>query len=262
MFLPNRYPYLRGTIWFGAAVIWLSWLPGPARTAELCPVIRPGNCAAEAKILAALEDDTRLEFIETPLGQVMQFLEDQHDIPIKLDARALDDIGVGADAPLTANLKGVSLHAGLQVLLGQLDLTYSIENEVLTITTREAAESHPELRVYDVAALLQDGEDAATLVGMLQAAMQPETTPVATLGGYGAGHPGMPGGGGPAAGMAPGGMAGPPMELVASLPRIIPHKRLLVVRHTSVGHREFSKLLETLAAAAKPPTTAAEPKKP
>ena len=71
----------------------------------------------------------------------------------------------------------------------------------------------------------------------------------------------MPGGGGPAAGMAPGGMAGPPMELVASLPRIIPHKRLLVVRHTSVGHREFSKLLETPAAAAKPPTTAAEPKK-
>ena len=84
----------------------------------MCPVIRPGNCAAEAKILAALEDDTRLEFVETPLNQVLQFLEDQHDIAIKLDTRALDDVGVGADAPITANLKGVSLHAGLQVLLG------------------------------------------------------------------------------------------------------------------------------------------------
>lgn len=261
MLLPEKYRFQRGTIWFGAAAM-LLLLPEPARTADLCPVIRPGNCAAEAKILAALEDDTRLEFIETPLSQVMQFLEDQHDIAIKLDTRALDDAGIGADAPITANLKGVSLHAGLQVLLGQLDLTYSMENEVLTITTLEAAKSRPELRVYDVSALLQDGEDAAPLVGMLQAAMQPETTPVAPVGGYGAGYPGMPGGGGPAAGMAPGGMGGAPMKLVAPLPRIIPHERLLVVRHTSVGHREFSKLLEALAFAAQPKATEAEPKKP
>ena len=66
MLLPNRSRFQRGTLWFGAAAILLSLLPEPARTAELCPVIRPGNCAAEAKILAALEDDTRLEFVETP----------------------------------------------------------------------------------------------------------------------------------------------------------------------------------------------------
>lgn len=52
------------------------------------------------------------------------------------------------------------------------------------------------------------------------------------------------------------------MKLVAPLPRIIPHERLLVVRHTSVGHREFSKLLEALAFAAQPKATEAEPKKP
>ncbi len=262
MLLPNQCRFQQGAIWFGAAAVLLSFLPERARTAEICPVIRPGNCAAEAKILAALEDDARMEFIETPLNQVMQFIEDQHDIAIKLDIGALDEVGVGADTPITANLKGVSLHAGLQVLLAQLDLTYSIENEVLAITTREAAQSRPELRIYDVSALLQDGEDAATLVGMLQAAMQPETTHVAPVGGYGAGPPGMPGSGGPAAGMAPGGPGGGPMKLVAPLPRIIPHKRLLIVRHTSVGHREFGKLLEALASAAKPPTAEAEPKKP
>ena len=55
-------------------------------------------------------------------------------------------------------------------------------------------------------------------------------------------------------------LGGVPVALAASLPGIIPHKRLLLVRHTSVGHREFSKLLEALAFAAKPPTTGATAK--
>lgn len=258
MLLLNLCRSQRGSIWLGAAVLLL--LPQPARAADLCPVIRPGNCAAEAKILAAFEDDTRLEFIETPLNQVIEFLGNQHDIAIKLDTRALDEVGIGADVPITANLKGVSLHAGLQNLLEQLDLTYSIENEVVMITTLEAAKSRSELRLYDVSALLPDGGDAATLAGMLQAAMQAETGSVAPGGGFGGGYPGMPVG--PAAVMAPGGLVAAPMKLDSPLPRIIPYKRLLVVRHTSVGHREFGRLLEALAVAAKRPTTEAEPKKP
>ncbi|HPM83517.1 MAG TPA: hypothetical protein PLF81_22590 [Candidatus Anammoximicrobium sp.] len=252
----------------------LSLLSGTARAAELCPVIRPGNCPAETKILEALEDDTRLEFIETPLNQFTDFLRDQHDIPIAIDVKALDEVGVPMDTPITGNVKGVSLHAGLQFLLAPLDLTYCIEDEVLKITTQQAAESRPELRIYDVSALLSDGEDAASLVGTLQAATQPEPRMVAPAGGYGGGYPGMglpgmPAGGSPAAGMPPGAgmlpgaaIGAAPRKPDATLPRIVPHKRLLIVRHTSVGHREFSKLLEALAFAVKSPATGVEHKKP
>jgi len=224
----------------------------------LCPVIRAANAAAEAKIAAALEDDAQLDFIETPLNQVLQFLQDQYDIPFQIDIRALDDVGVGTDTPITTSLKGVSLHAALQLILGQLDLTYTIENEVLLITTREAAESHPELRVYSVAALLREGEDAASLVGTLQAAMQPAHDPSELAHGFGERCPGMPGGGEAGMGMMSGGMGGvPPREPAATLPRIIPSGRVLIVRHTSAGHREFSRLLETLAVAAQSPASGA-----
>lgn len=267
--MPTRSGFPCATFWFVAVAVacLLSWVPSPASAAELCPVIRATAAAADVKIVAALEDDTRLEFIETPLEQVVTFLQDQHDISIKLDQRALDDVGVGADSPITAELKGVSLHAALQHMLGQLDLTYSIDNEVLLITTQEVAESRPEVRVYAVSALLPDGADAAALVGMLQAALQPEANPADPAHGFGANCPGMPGGGGGAPGMMGGGMSGgmgdvPAPDCVATLPRIIPAKRLLIVRHTSVGHREFSKLLETLAVASQSPTTSGESSQP
>ncbi len=262
MLLRNQGQCQRGIIWFGAAAMVLSLLSEPARTAELCPVIRPGNCPAETRILAALEDNTQLEFIETPLNQITDFLREQHDIPIGIDVRALDEAGVALETPITGNVKGVSLHAALQYLFGALDLTYRIENETLWITTQRAAESRPELRIYDVSALLSDGEDAASLVGTLQAATQPEPRYAASAGGYGGGFPGMPGGG-PAAGMAPGGMGGgAPMKPAELLPRIVPHKRLLIVRHTSVGHREFSHLLEALAFAMQSPPAGVDRKKP
>lgn len=262
MFLRNQGQCQRGIIWFGATAMVLSLLSEAARTAELCPVIRPGNCRAETRILEALEEDTQLEFIETPLNQVADFLREQHDIPIGIDVRALDEAGVALETPITGNVKGVSLHAALQYLFGALDLTYRVENESLWITTQVAAESRPELRIYDVSALLSDGEDAASLVGTLQAATQPEPRFAAPVGGYGGGYPGMPGGD-PAAGMAPGGMGGgAPMKPAELLPRIVPHKRLLIVRHTSVGHREFSKLLEALAFAMQSPAAGVDRKKP
>ena len=263
--MPTRSGFPYGTSWFVVAAVLLSWQPSPCPAAELCPVIRAADAAAEAKIVAALKDDARLEFIETPLNQVVTFLQDQHDIPIKLDQRALDDVGVGVDTPITAELKGVSLHAALLHMLGQLDLTYSIQNEVLLITTPEVAESRPEVRVYAVSALLPDGADAAALVGMLQAALQAELNPAEPAHGFGANCPGMPGAGAGDMGMMGGGMPGgmgsgmggvPATEYPASLPRIIPAKRLLIVRHTSAGQHEVSQLLEALAVASQSPAVA------
>lgn len=270
--MPIRSGFPCGASWFVAvAAVLLSWQPSPSPAAELCPVIRAADAAAEAKIVAALKDDARLEFIETPLNQVATFLQDQHDIPIKLDHRALDDVGVGVDTPITAELKGVSLHAALLHMLGQLDLTYSIQNEVLLITTPEVAESRPEVRVYAVSALLPDGADAAALVGMLQAALQAELNSAEPAHGFGANCPGMPGGGAGDMGMMGGGMPGgmgggmgdvPATEYPASLPRIIPAKRLLIVRHTSAGQHEVRQLLEALAVASQSAAVGGESSQP
>ena len=55
---------------------------------------------------------------------------------------------------MTKNLKGVSSKSALRLMLHELGLTYVIKDEVLLITTTEAAESKLSTRVYSVADLV------------------------------------------------------------------------------------------------------------
>jgi hypothetical protein len=114
---------------------------------------------AEEAIEQALKSPTQMDFIETPLQDVIDYLKDYHHIEIQLDKVAMDDAGVGTDTPVTKNLKGISLRSALKLILHQLNLTYTIQNEVLLITTPEAAESHLIRRVYDVADLVVYNDD-------------------------------------------------------------------------------------------------------
>lgn len=92
---------------------------------------------AEQKIEAALGSPTKLEFIETPLGDVVDFLEDHYGIEIQIDTKALADVGIATDTPITKSPKGISLRSALRLMLRELDLTYVIQDEVLLITTEK-----------------------------------------------------------------------------------------------------------------------------
>ena len=72
---------------------------------------------AEKKIDDALKSPTQLEFVETPLTDVIDYLKDYHKIEIQLDKKALDDVGIGTDTPVTINLKGISLRSALRLML-------------------------------------------------------------------------------------------------------------------------------------------------
>jgi uncharacterized membrane protein YgcG len=110
--------------------------------------------SAEQRITEALDDIATLEFIETPLSDVVEFLKDNHDIPIEIDNKALDDVGLSTDVPVTRNLKGITLRSALRLMLRELDLTYMIRDEVLMITTPEEAETQLVTKVYPVADLV------------------------------------------------------------------------------------------------------------
>ncbi len=55
------------------------------------------SAAAPRKIIRALDEPTQLEFIETPLAEVIDYLKDLHGIEIQLDQKALDAAGVAID---------------------------------------------------------------------------------------------------------------------------------------------------------------------
>ena len=73
-------------------------------------------------------------------------------IPVKLDLRAPGtDVSLSPEAGLvTADLSGVSLRSALRIILGELDLTYVIRDEILMITTPEEAELQEVTKLYPV----------------------------------------------------------------------------------------------------------------
>jgi hypothetical protein len=156
----------------------------------------------EKKIENALKDPTQMEFVETPLKDVVEYLKDLHHIEIQLDSAALKEAGVDDSTPITKNLKGISLRSALKLLLDELQLKYVIHNEVLLITSPTKAESDEYMttKVYPVADLVLSIDSAMNSMmggmgGMMGGGMM------------GGGMGGMMGGG-MGGGMMGGGMGG------------------------------------------------------
>ncbi|RCS54678.1 hypothetical protein DTL42_05995 [Bremerella cremea] len=145
---------------------------------------------AEQKIFQQLDAETKIQFIDTPLEDVVNYLKTLHGIEIQIDNRALEDLSLTSDMPVTRNIEGISLRSALRLMLKELDLTYIVANEVLMITTQEEADSELITKVYPVADLVL-----------------PVSARVGTMGGGGMGG-GMGGMGGGGMGGGMGGMGG------------------------------------------------------
>ena len=141
------------------------------------PVFLPPTCgaewgeptAADLKIEKALDSPTELAFVETPLAAVLETLGDTHEIPIRIDQRALEDVGVSSEVAVTKEVKGVSLASALGLMLGDHGLTYVLNNEALLVTTPEEAEMMPLARVYPIADLLDPADPSGSAEAVVHA---------------------------------------------------------------------------------------------
>lgn len=100
------------------------------------------------RIEGALGQPVAGKFFDEPLVNVAEILSDKTGIPIRIDRRALEDLGLTADIPVTTAIDQASLEVVLSIILRDLDLTYTIANEHLVITSVEAAESQLITRIY------------------------------------------------------------------------------------------------------------------
>ena len=105
---------------------------------------------AEQKIRAEFDKQIeQLDFEQNSLQDLVEFLEDIHQIEIEIETHAFEDIGISVDdVEVTARLSGISLRSALNIILGPNELTTVVEDEVLKITTVEAAKSKLVTRVY------------------------------------------------------------------------------------------------------------------
>lgn len=128
----------------------------------------------------ALDQRTKLEFIETPLHDVVDYLRERHKICIVIDQQALALVGIASDQPITVNIRKLPLRLALDLMLRDFDLIWTIHSDVLLITTPEMAEMMLTTKVYDVADLVvcRDAkgklwEDYDTLIDVLQTTIEP-----------------------------------------------------------------------------------------
>jgi hypothetical protein len=128
----------------------------PQRAPPICGQI--GLTQGEAKVYRALQSPAQLEFIDTPLADVLQYLQDYHKIVVRMDKPALENGGIKGDTPVTTNLRGVALRSALRLMLTESTLTYDISDGVLWITTLEGTQESLVTRLYAVDELVETRE--------------------------------------------------------------------------------------------------------
>ena len=114
--------------------------------------------------LQAFKEETEIEFVDTPLADVLDYLSHKHRIPIIIDRPALKEAGVEESTPITFHLTGIPLRSALEIVLDELQVKWVIHHDVLMITSQNKADSDEfmQTRSYDVTDLItivRDHED-------------------------------------------------------------------------------------------------------
>jgi hypothetical protein len=124
-----------------------------ARTEESIIVGNQAKIESRELIRQALTKKINWDMTERPLGDFAEDLKKELNIPVRLDSRLLNDLGITPDTTITFKMSGITAKSALSLLLSDLGLTTLIRDEVLLITTPEEAENTLELVVYNVSDL-------------------------------------------------------------------------------------------------------------
>ncbi|MEK6258951.1 MAG: hypothetical protein AABP62_10080 [Planctomycetota bacterium] len=146
------------------------------------PEFLPRLVAVEERILSALNETTEVGFVDSPLHEALEVLKELHGIEIWLDKEALSADGIAMDSLVNLRISGVALRSALRLILEPLALTCIIEDEVLKVTTREAAGKVFVTRTYPAGDLFESHEEANELVEVIASGLglrpkQSEMTP-------------------------------------------------------------------------------------
>jgi hypothetical protein len=128
--------------------------PATESVAQTAESLGGVDAEANQKIKDALKSPTQIEFVETPLSDVIDYLRDYHEIQIQFEEKALSEVGIGTDTPVTINVKGISLRSALRTMLRRLSLAFTVQDGMLCITTPEDAECQMETKIYPIGDLV------------------------------------------------------------------------------------------------------------
>lgn len=138
----------------------------PAGASLATPSLLAHRSKTEERILAALDKEVAFEFRDEPLDMACRQIATSCDIPVEFDRKALAEVGIGTDVPVTFQLRRTSLRSFLRHMLKHLDLTYLVRDDVLLITTPKECNCKLATRIYPIADLVRfDPAERAVAAG-------------------------------------------------------------------------------------------------
>jgi general secretion pathway protein D len=109
----------------------------------------------EIEIEQRLRTPVLLEFENTPLSRVMDYLAKLAQVNLYLDPIGLAEVGLSTEDPVTITLsQEISLESALNIILEPRGLSFVVKDEVLKITTEENRQGEVYARTYNVADLV------------------------------------------------------------------------------------------------------------
>ena len=138
-----------------------------AQQVAKAPETKPEKEDPNSQTLTKLESLGRAEFMETPLQDVLDMFAEMTKVQMYVDHRALNDVEVTGQEPVTMNLMDLPVEMLLRLVLRQLDLDYMLEHGVVIITTPEEVERNLDIQVYRVDDLVEgpSARQTATFYG-------------------------------------------------------------------------------------------------
>lgn len=123
-----------------------------------------------ATLRAVLDKSVTVDFQETPLITALKEISEQVGIEVRLDRAALnrDKDSVRERTPVTLKLADQKLTAVLRSLLSSFNLSWFFRDEVLWLTTKDAAQLVNKTAVFDVRDLCSDYSESTALMSAIE----------------------------------------------------------------------------------------------
>ncbi|RCS40583.1 hypothetical protein DTL42_24745 [Bremerella cremea] len=120
----------------------------------------------DQKLREKMTQETKIQFIDTPLEDVVNYLEALHGFNIVVSPK----VPQSEDLLISLNIEGLRFDSTLSYMLEEHDLDWYIEGEILVVTTTADANARMSLRAYPLRSI-----DGAKLVEILEATVAPDT---------------------------------------------------------------------------------------
>lgn len=139
----------------------------------------PKQSRARQSIEEALDEQTEVDAIDQPLIEVIRQLRIKTGQNFAIDLPAIEEEGITTSTAVNIKLSGVTLRSALKILLGEFNLTWVVEDEVIKITSMTRAMGTLDVRAYRVGALLMPDEDKEQqlerLIELVQTTIEPNS---------------------------------------------------------------------------------------